>query len=127
MENEILQQILEEVVKTNKRLDNVESEVKGFKQEMKEFKQEMKEFKQEMKEFKQETKQDLTEVKNRLSMIEQEHGQKLTALFDGYSLLYDMVGEIRLDVHLIKNKQEKHDFQINFLRGKESFSPERFG
>lgn len=107
MENDILQQILAEVIKSNKRLDVIESEVAGLKA------------------FQQETRQELSEIKDRLTMIEQKHGQKLTALFDGYSLLYDIVGEIRLDVHQIKNKQEKHDFQINFLRGRESFTPEK--
>lgn len=116
MENDILQQILTEIVRTNKRLEGIETEITGLKEEATSLTEEMTGMKQE-----------LSEIKDRLTVIEQKHGQKLSALFDGYSLLYDMVGEIRLDVQQIKNKQEKHDFQINFLRGRESFTPEKIG
>ena len=54
-------------------LQGVKGEVKGLKTEVKEVKDEVKGVKGEVK-----------EVKSRVTIIEQDHGKKLDALFDGY-------------------------------------------
>jgi hypothetical protein len=47
--------------------------------------------------------------------IENEHGQKLAAIFDGYKLLYDISGVVRSDIAILKNTQDKHDIHIRWL------------
>ena len=55
-------------------------------------------------------------VENRLIVIENDHGKKLTTLFDGYTQLYDITNEIREDVKELKEGRERHDLEIHALK-----------
>lgn len=46
---------------------------------------EFTEFRKDMNSFRKETKEDIRSLKNDVLRIEQEHGKKLDALFDGYN------------------------------------------
>jgi len=59
--------------------------------------------------------QDAISIRQTTMKIEHEHGQKLTALLDGYKLLYDLSGEIRQDVAGLQSTQEKQDLNIKWL------------
>jgi len=58
----------------------------------------------EFSEFRKETKIELQGLKNDIVRIENEHGQKLDALFDGYKQLHD--------------KQEEHDKRFDRIEAK---------
>jgi septal ring factor EnvC (AmiA/AmiB activator) len=59
--------------------------------------------------------QEIADIRHIVIKIENQHGRKLDALIDGYSALYDISGEIRMDVAYLKNIQEKHDLRIKWL------------
>ena len=65
---------------------------------------------------------DIDEIKKRVIIIENEHGQKLDALFKGYSLRYDLAGDLRKDIAALKAVQEKHDLQIKWLLAEKAVS-----
>ena len=54
--------------------------------------------------------------KNILLRMEQEHGQKLTALFDGYQSNYDVVTRYEKRVTILERIAEKHHVEIEFLK-----------
>ena len=54
-------------------------------------------------------------IDERLDLLEVDHGEKLTALLDGYKSLYDISAVIRSDVEFIKGTQDKHDMQIRII------------
>ena len=58
----------------------------------------------EFSEFRKETKNDLQGLKNDIVRIENEHGQKLDALFDGYKQLH--------------GKQDEHDKRFDRIEAK---------
>lgn len=60
-------------------------------------------------------KQDVDGLKQSIVRIENEQGQKLDAVFDGYKLLYDISSTIRSDIAALKATQEKHDIHIKWL------------
>ena len=55
---------------------------------------EVTEFRKDMNAFRKETKEDIRSLKNDVLRIEQEHGKKLDALFDGYNQVYEKL-EVR--------------------------------
>ena len=50
-----------------------------------------------------------------VARVELEHGQKLDALFDGYSLLHDITGEVRSDIAALKRVQDKQDLHLKWM------------
>ncbi len=75
------------------------------------------------------TKAELSEVKQSLARIEHEHGEKISALFDGYSLRKDLMDRmqehiddrfdvIQNDLSYIVNKIAQQDRDIIQLRRK---------
>jgi len=114
-QDETLQLILGEIrtVKgelqtVNRRLDNLETEVKEVRQEVKEVRQEVKEVREEVKEV----KEDVQEVKNRLIIMEHDHGKRIGAALDGYTLLYDISKKIREDVSRLRVNQEHQSVRV---------------
>ena len=59
--------------------------------------------------------QEITDIKHTLVKIENEHGQKLNALFDGYDMLHKISTEIRSDIAVLKGTHEEHDLHIKWL------------
>ena len=70
-----------------------------------------------MNEFRKETKEDLRGLKNDVIRLENEHGKKLDALFDGYKQLTEGQEEIKSKLKVLSSKVEKQDMQITFLKG----------
>ncbi len=71
----------------------------------------------EFSEFRKETKTDLHGLKNDIVRIENEHGKKLDALFDGYKQLSEGQEEIKSQLKELSSKVEKQDIQITVLKG----------
>ena len=61
-------------------------------------------------------KQDVEETKRIVLVIEQEHGESIAALHDGYSALYDISNEIRDDIKELKAASEKNDVSIAVMK-----------
>lgn len=59
--------------------------------------------------------QEVQAVKITTLRIENEHGKKLDALFDGYGQLYDISKEIRKDIAVLQGSQEKQELHIKWL------------
>jgi hypothetical protein len=66
----------------------------------------------ELKDLKTEVKK----IGNQVTIIEQEHGQKLEALLDGYKQLYEGQQEIKADIKDLKDKQENQELQIKVIK-----------
>lgn len=58
----------------------------------------------------------LQRIENSVILIENEHGRKLDALFDGQEQLTRITGEIREDVKKLKAKSDIHDMEIVALK-----------
>lgn len=74
-------------------------------------------FKSDMNEFRQETNKRLDAVDGHIIRIENEHGHKLDALFDGYKQLTEGQEEIKLQLTELSSKVERQDVQITVLKG----------
>lgn len=59
--------------------------------------------------------QDVASVKQIALKIEIEHGQKLSALFDSYSMMYDITKDLRKDIVVLQGEQERHELNIKWL------------
>jgi len=92
----------------------LKTDVQALKEEMKEVKQDVQILKQEMKEV----KQDLREVKDRVIIIENDHGQDIKALYDGYSLTNDICKEIRDEIGKMSARMARQDDSITLLQAK---------
>ena len=98
----MLETIIAEQQQTNHRLDKLETKVEKL-----ETKVEKLDFKiDKLDSGVGNMEADITETKHRVIIIENEHGQKLGALFDSYQLLYEVSGEIRSGIGSIQAAQE---------------------
>ncbi len=59
----------------------------------------------------------LDSVEGHITRIENDHGKKLDALFDGYMQLAEGQQEIKLQLNELFSRVEKHDTQITLLKG----------
>ena len=84
--------------------------VDGFDQEQKNMRSEMAEMRSEMAGIRTE----INDMKKSLIRIETQHGQKLNALFDMYSLLHDNYEKTSLDIEKINWRLNKQDFALYF-------------
>jgi iron-sulfur cluster repair protein YtfE (RIC family) len=71
----------------------------------------------EFSEFRNETRDELQGLKNDIVRIENVHGKKLDALFDGYKQLTEGQDEIKSQLKELSSKVEKQDMQITVLKG----------
>jgi iron-sulfur cluster repair protein YtfE (RIC family) len=71
----------------------------------------------EFSEFRNETRDELQGLKNDIVRIENVHGKKLDALFDGYKQLTEGQDEIKSQLKELSSKVEKEDMQITVLKG----------
>jgi Sec-independent protein translocase protein TatA len=83
--------------------DKIFELMEKFYGEFSEFKQDMNEFKQDMNEFKQETKEELKGIKKTVVNIENDHGNKLKALFDGQKQNAEKLD--RIEAEVIKHEE----------------------
>ena len=84
-----------------------------------ELKAEMTEMKAEMADMKAKTDRIETDVKFTKEIvikIENDHGQKLNALFDGYSANYDSNKEIELRIIKLEKDVEKLKFEVSYFK-----------
>ena len=71
----------------------------------------------EFSEFRKETNTRLDKVEGHIIRIENDHGQKFDALFDGYRQLAEGQEEIKSQLAELSSKVEKQDIQITVLKG----------
>jgi len=71
----------------------------------------------EFSEFRKETNARFDKVEGHIIRIENEHGHKLDALFDGYKQLSEGQEEIKSQLTELSSKVEKQDIQITVLKG----------
>ena len=74
------------------------SEFRGFKTEMLDFKTEMLGFKTEMLDFKTEITEKVDSINKTVIKVENEHGKKLSALFDGWKQNTEQLEKIEKEV-----------------------------
>ncbi|MCL2361157.1 MAG: hemolysin XhlA family protein [Defluviitaleaceae bacterium] len=55
-----------------------------------------------------------TETKERLIIMETDHGRHLTALYDGYKLLFDRMGRVGTTLEKIEINQEKYELMLKW-------------
>ena len=85
--------------------------LEGLTTDMAELKQDVAELKHRMTNVENE----LQEVKRSVILIENDHGSRITALFDGYSLNNDILQEVRAEIHKITAHQQRQDMSIYVL------------
>jgi len=71
----------------------------------------------EFSEFRKETREELQGLKNDIIRIENGHGKKLDALFDGFKQLTEGQEEIKSQLKELSSRVEKQDIQITVLKG----------
>ncbi len=71
----------------------------------------------EFTEFRKETTEKLDDLKKDVLRIENGHGKKLEALFDGYKQHERMLDTIEQKVDNISEKVERHDIKIQVIEG----------
>ena len=71
----------------------------------------------EFTEFRKETKEDITSLKQGMLRIEQNHGRKLEALFDGYKQVYEKLETVEKKVDNLSDKVDRHDIRIQVIEG----------
>ena len=64
----------------------------------------------------------LNSTRETVIRMENEQGQQLRALFDGYSNLYDVMGEIRVDIGVLKHDRDKHVMYIKYFAADRRFA-----
>ncbi|MGE5614882.1 MAG: hypothetical protein ACM3XR_10815 [Bacillota bacterium] len=74
-------------------------------------------FRQDMNGFRKETKEDIQSLKNDVLRIEQEHGGKLEALFDGYKQTYEKLELVEQKLDTLSEKVDRHDIKIQVIEG----------
>lgn len=83
------------------KLNSMDSDIKGLKSEVNGLKSEVWEIKSEVK-----------DLKKHVLVIENEHGKKLDALFDGYKQLYEAQQEMKSDIKDIKETLDVHELKL---------------
>jgi len=78
---------------------------------------ELTEFKKDMTEFRKETKEDIQGLKKDVLRMEQDHGKKLQALFDGHIQHDRKLDSIEEKVSSLVEDVEKHDMKITAIQG----------
>ncbi len=73
---------------------------------------EMQEMKSEIKEM----KQDISNINHTVVRIENSHGKRLEALFEGYQAVYEKQQEHDKRFDTIESKLEKHDLEIKVIK-----------
>ena len=89
--------------------------------EMREVRQDISSLKQGQSKLEQgqsKLEKDLAETKNILIRMEQDHGKKIQAALDGYTMLYDITKQTRDDVAKLKKTQEEQELHIKVLNSK---------
>ncbi|NLM10279.1 MAG: hypothetical protein GX213_05805 [Clostridiaceae bacterium] len=71
----------------------------------------------EFSEFRNETNSRFDKVEAHIIRIENEHGKKLDALFDGYKQLAEGQEELKSQLAELSSEVEKQDMKITVLKG----------
>ena len=89
-------------------LEQMQTDVAELKADVSELKADVSGLKESM----ENVQEDLAEVKQRVIIIENEHGKDIKALYDGYSMNYDISQDIRDEVKKISHRNELRDMKI---------------
>ncbi|MCL2603270.1 MAG: hypothetical protein FWD90_02190 [Defluviitaleaceae bacterium] len=96
-------------VKTD--LTEVKTDLTGVKTDLTEFKTDVN-----TRFDKMET--EFTTLRHIVAKIEIEHGQKLSALFDGYAMQREITVEMRDNIKLLLATQDEHDTRIKIINAR---------
>ena len=69
-----------------------------------------------------EVKSEVVSVKNIVVKIENDHGRKLGALFDGYELTYEKLTALEEKADTIDKKVDTQDVEIRVIKGSKELS-----
>ena len=124
MENERFQDlVLEHLAKLTQENTDIKQDISQIKQDNSLLKQDVSSLKQSNAEIKQdvsslkqsndEMKQDIQQVKGSLIRIENEHGEKLRALFDAREVQMDINERILDTLHRIEGKVDRLTLKVS--------------
>lgn len=103
MENEILRQILDEVKGISEKVSSLDSKVSSLDNRVSSLEKDMYAL-----------REDVDFVKNTVTHIEFDHGQKLGAIFDGYTANYELIERQDPRVTKLERAVEKLTFKVDY-------------
>ena len=122
MNDELGKLILNELKSLNNRFDKLEDKVENVTEEVANLNQKFTNLNQEVTNLKQE----LAVIKRSVILIENDHGKKIGALFDGYQLLSEKIDrmmplvekipQMQDDISIIKSVVTRHAGIFNAMR-----------
>ncbi len=110
MNNE--QKILEILTSIQQDISGLKQDVAGLKQETAALRKDITILQEDVSCLKQESQF----IKGVVARIENVHGKKLDALFDGYSSYFDMFSRHMPSLSALDIKMDKLSFQMSFLK-----------
>ncbi|MDR3289580.1 MAG: hypothetical protein LBT22_09145 [Peptococcaceae bacterium] len=106
-----------------KELEPVRTDVKELKEDVKGLHVEVKELSEDVKGLQEdvgELHEEVQSVKGITLRMEQDHGKKLTALFDGYTANYEIIERYDPRVTRLERAVEKLNFELEYLKSAKS-------
>jgi len=129
MNDELGKLILNELKSLNNRFDKLEDKVENVTEEVANLNQKFTNLNQKFTNLNQEVtnlKQELAVIKRSVILIENDHGKKIGALFDGYQLLSEKIDrmmplvekipQMQDDISIIKSVVTRHAGIFNAMR-----------
>lgn len=128
--NEMKEQVVKipKIEKQVAKIPLIEKDVKELKEETKIIKERLTFLEKTTKEQKEETKiikerltsleEESRSISRSVTFIENDHGDKLKALFDAFTMTTEKSEEQEKKNNLFENKLEKHDAEIYYLNTK---------
>lgn len=99
-----------EIVKTQEQVTSLEEQVTGLQEQV----AKIPEIEKQLAEIKEDTRN----ISRSVAVIEQEHGDKLKALFDAFTINTEKIERQKERIHFCEKKLENHDTEIDYLTTK---------
>ena len=113
------QKILEILTSIQQDISGLKQDVAGLKQDVAGLKQETAALRKDITILQEDVsglKQESQFIKGVVVRIENVHGKKLDALFDGYSSNFDVISRYTPRLSALESKMDKLSFEVNFLK-----------
>lgn len=113
------EKILELLTEIQKKVSNIESDVTDLKQDVSDLKQDVSGLKQDVAVLQDDVaalKQESQFIKTIVIKMENEHGKKLDALFDGYSSNFEFIRRFGPRITALELKMDKLAFEVEYLK-----------
>lgn len=120
MDNMIKNEILNAIKKVNQKVDEIQKEVAKIPEIQKEVAKisEIQEEVRKMQEEILEIQENARQISRSVAVIEQEHGDKLKALFDAFTINTEKIEEQQEKIQFCEKKLNNHDIEIDYLKNK---------